>query len=228
MDAAEWDARYAGTDLVWTAEPNRFVVEETKDLAAGRALDLACGEGRNAVWLAGRGWEVTGVDFSRAAIAKAKALGQHFDVYVEWVCLDVFEWETPEDEDYDLVLLSYLHVAPSDRTYLLRKAMLSLRSGGKLVIVGHDRSNLTEGVGGPRDPAILLDPDELATELAVMAAEFSELGELRIDRAERVRRPVVVDGQQRSAIDTLVTAVWLVNGPFFGLAPFGGPSGAGS
>src|SRR2546430_7187246 len=65
MDAAEWDQRYAGTELVWSAEPNRFVAAELADLPPGRALDLAAGEGRNSVWLAERGWAVTAVDFSR-------------------------------------------------------------------------------------------------------------------------------------------------------------------
>ncbi|MBQ0897960.1 class I SAM-dependent methyltransferase, partial [Micromonospora sp. U56] len=70
MDSSEWDARYAAsTELVWTAEPNRFVVEAAADLPPGEALDLAAGEGRNAVWLAGRGWRVTAVDFSPVAVA---------------------------------------------------------------------------------------------------------------------------------------------------------------
>ena len=70
----DWDARYAGSLLLWTAEPNRFLVAEADGLRPGRALDLASGEGRNAVWLAERGWRVTAVDFSPVALAKARAL----------------------------------------------------------------------------------------------------------------------------------------------------------
>ena len=74
MDHRLWDERYAAAELIWTAEPNRFLVAEVNGLAPGRALDLACGEGRNAVWLAAQGWEVTGVDFSRAGLDKAHRL----------------------------------------------------------------------------------------------------------------------------------------------------------
>src|SRR4051794_41852696 len=74
MDAAAWDERYAATGLVWSAEPNRFVVAEMADLRPGRALDLAAGEGRNAIWLAVRGWRVTAVDFSAVAIDKGRRL----------------------------------------------------------------------------------------------------------------------------------------------------------
>lgn len=73
MSSAEWDRRYAGSDLVWTAEPNRFVEAELTHLRPGRALDLGCGEGRNAVWLAEHGWQVTGVDFSPVALEKGRA-----------------------------------------------------------------------------------------------------------------------------------------------------------
>lgn len=68
MDHRDWDARYAGRELVWTAQPNRFLVEETAALRTGRALDVACGEGRNAIWLAERGWRVTAVDFAAVGL----------------------------------------------------------------------------------------------------------------------------------------------------------------
>jgi 2-polyprenyl-3-methyl-5-hydroxy-6-metoxy-1,4-benzoquinol methylase len=68
MDADDWNARYGAAELVWSAEPNRFLVAEVSDLPAGRALDVACGEGRNAIGLAERGWDVTGGDFSAVAI----------------------------------------------------------------------------------------------------------------------------------------------------------------
>jgi len=74
MDSVAWDQRYRQQEFVWTSEPNRFLVSETQSLAPARAIDLACGEGRNAVWLAERGWRVTGVDFSSVAIEKARQL----------------------------------------------------------------------------------------------------------------------------------------------------------
>jgi ubiquinone/menaquinone biosynthesis C-methylase UbiE len=74
VDSQEWDRRYAAAELVWTAEPNRFAVAELQDLPPGRALDVAAGEGRNAVWLASRGWQVTAVDFSAAGLDKGRRL----------------------------------------------------------------------------------------------------------------------------------------------------------
>jgi 2-polyprenyl-3-methyl-5-hydroxy-6-metoxy-1,4-benzoquinol methylase len=89
MDHRAWDERYASTELIWTAEPNRFLVAEAGGLAPGRALDLACGEGRNAVWLATQRWEVTGVDFSRTGLDKARHLARQRHVTAEWILADV-------------------------------------------------------------------------------------------------------------------------------------------
>lgn len=73
VSRAHWDERYGTAELIWKADPNRFLVEELEGLAPGRALDIACGEGRNAIWLASMGWEVTGVDFSAVGLAKARS-----------------------------------------------------------------------------------------------------------------------------------------------------------
>ncbi len=68
MDRDDWDARYEAQELVWSAEPNRFLVAEICDESPGRGLDLGCGEGGNAIWLAEQGWTVTRVDFSKVAL----------------------------------------------------------------------------------------------------------------------------------------------------------------
>ena len=92
MDCRSWDARYETVGLVWTAEPNRLLVAEVTGLPAGRALDLGAGEGRNAVWLAEQGWQVTAVDYSRVGIDKGRALAAQRGVEVDWVVADVLEW----------------------------------------------------------------------------------------------------------------------------------------
>jgi SAM-dependent methyltransferase len=196
MDSAAWDAKYASVaDLVWTGEPNRFVIEELAELPAGRALDLAAGEGRNAVWLAGRGWRVTAVDFSPVAVGKGRRLAEAHGVRVEWITSDLLGY-VPPTETFDVVLVAYLHLPAPDRAAILARAADALAPGGLLVVIGHDLSNLTDGVGGPQDPAILHTPEAVAAELAG----------LHIRRAERVRRPVPVDGGSVEAIDTVVTA----------------------
>ncbi|MFC7739793.1 class I SAM-dependent methyltransferase [Nocardiopsis composta] len=89
MDSKAWDERYRATGLVWGAGPNRFVVEQTEGLAPGRALDLAAGEGRNAVWLAERGWRVTAVDFSPVAVERGRRIAAERGADVEWAAADV-------------------------------------------------------------------------------------------------------------------------------------------
>jgi SAM-dependent methyltransferase len=195
VDVEFWNRRYAGSELVWTAEANRFLVAEVADLNPGRALDLACGEGRNAVWLAEHGWEVTAVDFSEVGLAKAARLADERGVSVEWIQADLLDF-VPAPGAFDWVAVFYLHVVAGERRPILARAADAVAAGGWLLVVGHDASNLTDGCGGPQDPAILFTPEEVA----------SELPGLRIERAERVRRPVASSHGDEYAIDALVRA----------------------
>jgi ubiquinone/menaquinone biosynthesis C-methylase UbiE len=192
VDRSSWDERYRTEELVWKAEPNRFLVAEVGSLRPGRALDLACGEGRNALWLAERGWEVVGVDFSAVGLDKARSLAASRGLRVELVEADLREWDPPE-ASFDLVVLMYLHLPAADRRQVLAAASRALAPGGTLLVVGHDSTNLTDGVGGPQDASVLYTPDEIA----------AELSGVKLERAERVRRRLE-DG--REAIDALVRA----------------------
>ena len=200
MDRDDWDRRYSGEELIWTAEPNRFLAAEVADLRPGRALDLACAEGRNSVWLAERGWKVTGVDFSDPGLAKGERLAEERGVSVHWVLADLLEYVPPPDA-FDLVAMLYLQLPAAELREVLTRATGAVAPGGVLLVVGHDSTNLAEGYGGPRDPAVLFTPDEVARELRP----------LRIERAERVRRPVASAGGEAQAIDALVRATCPVN-----------------
>ncbi|HUF00969.1 MAG TPA: class I SAM-dependent methyltransferase [Gaiellaceae bacterium] len=193
MRREDWDRRYAEVESLWSAKPNRVLVAETEGLATGRALDLACGEGRNAIWLAERGWRVTGVDFSRVAIAKARESAERAGVDVDLICADLLEYE-PTRAAYDLVVVLFLQLPADERRRVLGRASGALAPGGTLLLVGHDLANLTEGVGGPRDPGVLYTPDDIV----------SELPGLEIAKAERILRDV--DDADRPAIDALVRA----------------------
>lgn len=196
MKSEDWDRRYAGSELLWTATANRFLVAEASGLTPGRALDLACGEGRNAVWLAEQGWQVTGVDFSAVALAKAAKLAAARGVAVEWVQADLLDYE-PAPGAYDLVVVLYLQVLAAERTIVMRRAASALASGGALLVVAHDRSNIEYGWGGPQDPSVLYDTDDLV----------ADLGDgLVFERAEVVRRPVESPDGERTALDLLVRA----------------------
>jgi SAM-dependent methyltransferase len=191
----DWNRRYATSELVWSAEPNRFLVAEVERMAPGRALDLACGEGRNAVWLAERGWRVHGVDFSEVGLAKAERLAAARGVEVEWTLADVTTYEA-EEEAWDLVLVLYLQLPADERRLALERAARAVAPGGTLLVLGHDLANLTEGWGGPRHADVLFTAEEVA----------AELPGLTVERAERVLRSVPVDGREETAVDALVRA----------------------
>jgi ubiquinone/menaquinone biosynthesis C-methylase UbiE len=184
--AEEWDERYA-EQRQWSAEPNALVGELLADLPPGAAVDLAAGEGRHALWLAGRGWCVTAVDFSDVGLSRGRS--QPGAGEVTWVTADVTAWAT-EPESLDLVLVAYLHLAEADTIALLSRAVGWLRPGGRLLVLGHDVENITAGVGGPQEPAILHSVDRLAPVAAL----------LDVDRLEQVRRATPAG----TALDTLL------------------------
>lgn len=192
----DWDERFAGEDFVFTDLPNATMAIEVSVLGPGRALDLACGEGRNAVWLAEQGWEVTAVDFSPVALAKAERLAAEREVAVTYERADVREW-TAQPQAYDLVVVAYLQLPVDELREVLATISGALVPGGTLLIVGHDRDNLARGYGGPKDASVLYTVEELT----------SALEGLRIDAARQVERMVDTEIGPRIAIDTLVRAV---------------------
>ncbi len=181
MDRDGWNKRYEAEDRVFSAEPNPLVAEALGGLAPGRALDLAAGEGRHALWLAGRGWRVTAVDFSEVGLEKGRARAADQGLAVEWVLSDVYEYAFPR-ESFDLVLIAHFHPEPSQRQRVFRDAVGSLVPGGRLVVLGRHANDIgRDGGRGPRDPAFRYRPEELAAALPP---------ELRIERCEVVRRTV--------------------------------------
>lgn len=193
MEREEWNRKHREAGVLFGVEPNRFLVAEVEGLPPGRALDLACGAGRNAVWLAERGWRVTAVDFADVALRTARRLAEARGVEVEWVEADVREW-VPGAAAFELVTILYLQLPAEERRLVLGRAAAAVAPGGTLLLVGHDRENLEGGWGGPKDPAVLLSPDEVA----------AELPGLEVEKAERVLRPVETEEGERDAIDTLV------------------------
>ncbi|MBC9734908.1 SAM-dependent methyltransferase [Nocardioides marmotae] len=178
MDAEAWDERYAASDLVWSAGPNVFVEAECSGLPAGRALDLAAGEGRHALWLARRGWRVTALDFSAVALDKGRqvAEGSGLADAITWVRADATTWRPPAGTTYDLALLAYLQLPPAQRRAAARGAYDALAPGGALLVVAHDRTNSTEGVGGPQDPEVLMSAEDVLGDLTGLPHEVEHAG----------------------------------------------------
>ena len=190
-----WNRRWAGERAHASSAPSEFLIAETEALPSGRALDVACGAGRNAVWLARRGWRVTGVDFSDVALRAARELAASAGVEVEWIEADAVTWIPPRGA-YDLVTVMYLQLPAAERRAALGHAVAAVAPGGTLLVVGHDRLNLTEGWGGPTQAEVLFTPDDVV----------AEIGGLVIESARRVRRAVAEGAGAREAIDALVRA----------------------
>lgn len=195
MDREAWNTRYEGRELVWKAAPNQFLVAEVSSLVGGRALDLGCGEGRNAVWLAENGWDVTAVDFSDAGISKGREMASRRGVEVTWLVDDLNRF-VPAHQAFDLVIDFYIHLPPDQRKNLLKRAAEAVAPGGTALVVGHDRSNLENGYGGPQNPDLLFSRQEVAAGL---------IG-LEVVRSTLVTRSVETEEGLFEAIDTLVRA----------------------
>jgi len=201
MDAKDWDSRYDQTDLMWSQGPNQWIEQVTAELPPGKALDLAAGEGRNAIWLASRGWEATALDFSAVALERAsriasERLGEGAPRF-STKCEDLFTY-SPDPRAYDLVIVVYLQVAANQRTRVMRAAAEAVAPGGTLVVTAHDTENAAAGHGGPQDPAVLYSA-------ADVTADIDGAG-LTVQRAELVTRVVTTPDGEREALDCLVVA----------------------
>jgi SAM-dependent methyltransferase len=198
MKREDWNRRYAAEEFIWTVDANRFLVEEVRDLAPGRALDLATGEGRNAVWLAEQGWTVQAVDLSDVAVEKGKRLASARMVsdVIEFRQADLRTYE-PEENRFDLVVLVYLQIPQLDLVPILKRAAKAVALGGTFLLVAHDSKNLKYGFGGPQHPALLYTAEQVVEALG---------SELVIEKAGCVDRQIQTDAGVRVAIDCLVRA----------------------
>ncbi len=200
MDARDWDSRYASVEQVWSLAPNQFVAAELTELSPGRAVDLACGEGRNAIWLAQRGWTVTAIDFSEVAVDRGRRIAGD-DVTVDWRVDDALTAELPRA---DLVVVAYLQLPEEQRRTAVRRGFAALEPGGTFFLVAHDSTNLDEGTGGPQDASVLYTADDVLADL--------EGEPFDVVRASRVARVVQQDDEhggtsEATAWDALVRLV---------------------
>lgn len=137
---AFWDERYGARTQLWSGNPNPQLVSQTASLRAGRALDVGCGEGADAIWLAQRGWQVTAVDISAVALARgarrAAEAAAEVAARIVWRQEDVLTWG-PEPGVFDLISAQFMHLPPAPRAALFRRLAGGVVPGGTLLIVGH-------------------------------------------------------------------------------------------
>jgi len=194
MDSAKWDERYSTSELIWTGRANQFVETHLADLEPGTAIDLGAGEGRNAVWLASRGWTVTAVDFSQVGLDKAQQLASEHGVDIVTVQADATTWLP--DAPVDLVVLSYLQLPADQQRTVLEHAATWLAPGGTLFVIAHDRSNVDHGHGGPPSAEVCYSVDDTVAALDGLDVTIAEVAERHVDTGDGTK----------VALDTLVIA----------------------
>jgi SAM-dependent methyltransferase len=136
--AAEWDARYSeGDGAMWSGRPNGRLLAEVAGLTPGRALDVGCGEGADAIWLALGGWTVTAVDVSDVAVVRAREAAEWAGAAIEWVRGDVLQTPFPV-RSFDLVSMQYPALPKAAGEAAVRTLLDTVRPGGLLLAVYHD------------------------------------------------------------------------------------------
>lgn len=196
--AAIWDARYGATDRLWSGRANPVLVAETADLPPGVALDAGCGEGDDSLWLADRGWQVTGVDLSAVALARAASEAARLGLgeLATFEQRDLSTWSPPR-ASFDLVSAQHLHVLPEQREAIYCGLAAAVRPGGTLLVVLHDARDIAAGVAHP-PPFSMLDADALRAYADGFASVRLEL---------RPRATVDRAGQPATAHDLVLRAV---------------------
>lgn len=196
-DAAFWDRMYRHRQHeAWSGEPNPVLAQEIDGLVPGTALDVACGEGADALWLARRGWRVTALDLSNVALERARAADP--DRMVKWLQADLLVWQPPAGA-FDLVATHYLHLQPTERMGLFGRLARAVRPGGTLLVVAHHVSDLETTIGRPPIPDLYFTGDEVAASLAPARWEILFSG-------TRPRRVTDHEGRDVSLQDAVLKA----------------------
>jgi SAM-dependent methyltransferase len=164
FDEDFWNERYRSSPRVWSGNPNPQLVAEIAGLAPGRALDVGCGEGADAIWLARRGWHVVATDIAGVALERGAEHARDSDpaaaARIEWRQADLLK-RPPEPDSFDLTSAQFMHLPPAPRTRLFTALAASVRPGGTLLVVGHHPSDLATGVQRPRLPELFYAADEV-------------------------------------------------------------------
>jgi SAM-dependent methyltransferase len=198
---AAWDERYRSSARVWSGQPNPQLVAEVGDMAPGRALDVGCGEGADAIWLARRLWEVEAVDISGVALERAATHAEQVDpeasARIEWRRADLIS-APPEPDAFDLVSVQFMQLPPEPRATLFRALAGAVRPGGTLLIVGHHPSDLGTGVRRPPMPEVFYTADDVAGLLdSTWSVEVNEA---------RPRQATTTDGAEATIHDAVLRA----------------------
>jgi SAM-dependent methyltransferase len=194
----DWEEQYRAHPATGIGRPNPTLVAEAADLPPGAALDVGCGEGGDAIWLARRGWRVTGVDLSLTALERAVGHAADAGVEVAWQAVDVTDW-VPEEKAYDLVTSHFVHLGGELARRVFARLAAAVAPGGTLLLVGHDISDVQIGAARPHAPEMYFSAEEVAADLGA--------GEWEVVAAEARPRPAQAqEGDVATVHDAVVVA----------------------
>jgi 2-polyprenyl-3-methyl-5-hydroxy-6-metoxy-1,4-benzoquinol methylase len=203
LTAEFWDERYAGTDRHWSGRPNQRLVEQVTGLPPGRALDIGCGEGADAIWLAEQGWRVMAVDVSTVALDRTSSHAIQRDVAhrVEVGVYDAMTGEPPlQPAAHDLVTAHFLHVPRPDFDDVYGRIAAAVAPGGRLLVVAHHPDDVESGARRPHGPGLLFPPEQV---LAALGADVAT-GDWEVEEADAPTRDQPTEEGSVRVRDTVV------------------------
>lgn len=199
---AYWDERYRTRDALWSGRPNATLVAEVSGLSPGQALDAGCGEGADSIWLAGQGWQVTGVDISAVALDRAAghaaAAGPDIAGRITWQRVDLLDWD-PGRDSCDLATAHFMHFPPGLRDDAFRSLAAAVRPGGTLLIVGHHPADHEHGQRHDHRRELMFTAQDAAASL--------DPAEWEISVTSPSREATDPDGNVRAVVDAVLRAV---------------------
>lgn len=158
---AEWDTRYAEREQLWSGRPNGALVAEVADLTPGRVLDVGCGEGADAIWLAAGGWDVTALEVSGIALQRAAGHARDAGMTIRWVHAGLAEAELPP-ASFDLVSAQYPALLRTPGGLAEHALLSAVAPGGVLLLVHHAGMDTHHDADSPFDPADYVWPSMVA------------------------------------------------------------------
>lgn len=188
-----WDERYGQSEYVYGTHPNDYFKEQLAAISSpGKLLLLAEGEGRNAVFAAERGWQVTAVDFSEKGREKALALAESRGVQLDYHIGDVAQFDFEKLGPFDAIGLIYSHFPAAVRAAVFPKCLAALAPGGRIILELFTPEQLNFNSGGPKDLGLLYSAAQARTDFAGATSLYVEELEIELDESPHHRGPAAV------------------------------------